>query len=71
MNPNPRYHPKQDYVPANAADFAAFVDELVMARYLKLATLREWTDTWPQAFKSAVWQKLHTRTKEVIKLMQG
>ena len=64
------YHPHDDYKTANAGDFARYIDELVMARYIKLATLREWTDTWPQAFKSAVWQKLHTRTKEIIRLMQ-
>ncbi len=65
------YHPKQDYVPANAGDFARYIDELVVARYIKLATLREWIAYWPPSFKSAVWGKLHKRTKEVIKLMQG
>ena len=65
-----RYHPHDDYKPENIPDFAAFVDELVLNRYVRLSTLREWLNHWPQSFKTAVWQKLHTRTKEIIRLMQ-
>ena len=65
------YFPKDDYTIENSDDFARYVDELVMARYIKLATLREWISYWPSDFKKAVWSKISTHTKDIIKLMQG
>jgi hypothetical protein len=65
------YQPEQDYKPENIPDFAAYIDDLVLNRYVRLATLREWSNHWPQSFKTAVWRRLNPRTKEVIKLMQG
>ena len=64
------YQPEQDYKPENIPDFAAYIDDLVLVRRVRLATLREWTSAWPSDFKSAVWARLATRTKEMIRLMQ-
>ena len=65
------YFPHDDYHHDNADNFAKYIDELVMSRHVHLDTLREWISYWPASFKAEVWGKLHKRTKEVIKLMQG